>query len=112
MSYTPDSYTPDNWVILKIDTDTEPYYKLLVGWSGGYLNGDSWKLNSGIVKIEQSDTHYDFVGESGSSYHCHKDAETVRMNISGILSQLLDIDHVSGVKVADILELFDTTEEH
>ena len=52
-------YTPDNWVVLKI-TNTkrsgntgygrteQVLYKVLAGWGGGYLDGDSWRMNSGI----------------------------------------------------------------
>ena len=32
-------YTPDNWVIIKVMGD-DPHYRVLVGWSGGYLDGD------------------------------------------------------------------------
>jgi len=37
---------PDNWVVLEIMAsvdDTNPSYKVLAGWSGGYLHGDNWK---------------------------------------------------------------------
>jgi hypothetical protein len=102
-------YIPDNWIILKIeDGDDSCYYKVLAGWSGGYLDGDSWKMNSGITEIEQDETYYSFIGESGSIYYCNKHSETVRMNISGVLNQLLERfpDKVSVVPVSDILELF------
>ena len=105
-------YQPDNWIILKILDDTIEggyYYKVLAGWSGGYLDGDSWRMNSGIDRIEQTDTHYDFIGESGSVYRCHKESETVRMNIGGILATLKKEypDKVIQVEVADILEEFE-----
>jgi len=102
-------YQPDNWIILKIKGEGSCYYKVLAGWSGGYLDGDSWRANSGIVKIEQTDTHYNFIGETGSVYKCHKESETIRMNISGVLSQWLKEypDTVSVVPVTDILELFE-----
>lgn len=32
-------YTPDTWVILEIQSAGETFYKVLGGWSGGYLNG-------------------------------------------------------------------------
>ena len=101
--------TPDNWIILKIkDDELGTYYKVLAGWSGGYTTGDSWRMNSGIDKIEQTDTHYDFISESGSVYHCHKQGETVRMNIGGVLNQLMEKwpDKVSIVDAKDILEEF------
>jgi hypothetical protein len=63
------SETPDKWVILKISND---YYKVFATWAGGYLDGDRWRLNSGIKKIEQDKDFYYFIGFSGSCYKCHK----------------------------------------
>lgn len=81
-------YTPDNWVVLKIKRKEELTYKVLVGWSGGYLDGDSWRLNSGIVKIDKNGDYYNFHGYSGSVYKCHKNSETLRMNNMHIYEQL------------------------
>lgn len=44
------SETPDKWVILKLPND---YYKVFGTWAGGYLDGDRWKLNSGMVKFHK-----------------------------------------------------------
>lgn len=63
------SETPERWVILKLSNN---YYKVFGTWSGGYLDGDSWKLNSGIEKVEQDDDFYYFLGFSGSCYKCDK----------------------------------------
>ena len=75
-------YTPDNWVILNLKAGKldSGFYKVLAGWSGGYLDGDSWRLNSGITEVEQDDSYYYFYGESGSRYKCHKDSYGLRMN--------------------------------
>jgi hypothetical protein len=37
-------YTPDSWVVLKVKEGkgTFPFYKVLAGWSGGFLYGSSW----------------------------------------------------------------------
>jgi hypothetical protein len=82
-------YTPDNWVILKIVLPGEVNYKVLAGWSGGYLDGDSWRMNSGITKVEEEGDYFLFHGYSGSIYRCHKDAEALRSNIAGILTELV-----------------------
>jgi hypothetical protein len=63
------SETPERWVILKLPNN---YYKVFGTWSGGYLDGDMWKLNSGIERAEQDDDFYYFIGFSGSCYKCHK----------------------------------------
>ena len=83
-------YNPDNWVVLKIDNGTEIIYKILAGWSGSYLSGNSWKLNSGITEIEEDEKYFHFRGYSGSVYHCHKESEMVRMNIAGVLQGFLE----------------------
>ena len=84
-------YSPDNWVVLKITFADEPvFYKVLAGWSGGYTQGDAWRLNSGVTKVEKHGDYYIFHGESGSTYSCHKNQYTVRMNTAGILQKLQD----------------------
>ena len=63
---------PVKWVILKLITKEETLYKVLAGWSGSYLYGQSWQLNSGIVKVELENNYYLFHGFSGSIYKCYK----------------------------------------
>lgn len=67
------SYTPDRWVMLEITgKGSEPIRKIFAGWYGGFTGGDSWKLNSGVTNIRVDDSgHYEFDGQSGSTYHCH-----------------------------------------
>jgi len=87
-------YTPDNWVILEIKIvkpTKKSLYKVLGGWSGGYLDGDSWRMNSGIVKVTREGDNYLFHGSSGSIYVCHKNGFGLRMNTTGIYQQLKDI---------------------
>jgi hypothetical protein len=81
-------YTPDNWVILKIDYDGEIIYKVLAGWSGGYLDGDAWRMNSGITSVEKQAYLYGFYGQSGSVYWCHQGTYRLTMAIAGVYNQL------------------------
>lgn len=82
-------YTPDSWVIIKIkDIEDKEFYKVLAGWSGGYLDGDSWRMNSGIDKVEFDGEYYSFIGQSGSVYKCHKGGESMRMSMSGTWAKL------------------------
>ena len=81
---------PDNWVVLEILTqDHKPIYKVLAGWSGGYLGSDCWKLNSGIVEVRELDNSWVFIGHSGNQYVCDKDQYKLRMNNAGIYEDLL-----------------------
>ena len=81
-------YTPHNWVVLKIQNNEEIFYKVLAGWSGGYLDGDSWRMNSGITGVEKQAHLYGFYGSSGSVYWCHKDAYRLTMATSEVYNQL------------------------
>ena len=77
-------HSPDKWVILKV---AEDLYKVLGGWQGGYLDGDSWRLSSGIVKIEDDGDFHLIHNHSGSIYKCHKDCEGMTMEMNGIYIQ-------------------------
>ena len=83
-------YNPDNWVIIKMKGD-DPHYRVLAGTSGGYLDGDSWRMNSGITKVEEDEAFYYFYGASGSRYRCCKESYMLRMNNAGIWDQLQQI---------------------
>lgn len=81
------TYTPNRWVILKLTYENgEPDYRVFAGWSGGYLDSDEWKLNSGIVSHEIQNEYIRFIGESGSVYQCYKGAEGFTAFMSSVLS--------------------------
>ena len=92
-------YNPDNWVVIKMDGD-DPHYRVLAGWSGGYLDGDSWKINSGIARVEDAGDRYKFYGSSGSCYSCGKESYCIRMNNAHIWAQLQEL-HGDKVKMLD-----------
>lgn len=64
-------YNPDGWVLVKI-TGTDPHYRVFGSWRGSFLDGDSWRMNSGIVSAKLEGDHYLFKSTSGSVYSCHK----------------------------------------
>lgn len=64
-------YYPHKWALLKI-TGTNPHYRVLGSWFGGYLDADEWRINSGIKSIEETDEYYIFKGYTESEYYCHK----------------------------------------
>ena len=84
------AYTPDNWVVIKIKGD-DPHYRVLAGWSGGDTTGDSWRMNSGITRVEEDEYYFYFYGSSGSCYQCHKNAYCLRKNNAHIWSQLQEL---------------------
>lgn len=95
-------YHPDNWVIIKIKGD-DPHYRVLAGWSGSYLYGPSWRMNSGITRVEEDVIEsefndkkytkdvYKFYGSSGSCYICNKGSYELRMNIADVWAYLQEL---------------------
>ena len=67
------SMKPDAWIVVKIKGD-EIIHKIVAGWSGSYLYGNSWKINSGIKSVTYSDGIYSFLGFSGSVYECRENS--------------------------------------
>ena len=80
-------YRPHRWVVIKLP---ERGYKVLGGWVGGYLDGDEWRLNSGITRADREDDLWFFSGASGSVYQCHESAYGVTALSGGILKKLVD----------------------
>lgn len=68
-------YNPDKWEIVSIASKEgfePPIFKVMASWYGGYLGSDSWKLSSGIEKIEDKGSYYAILNSSGSTYNCYK----------------------------------------
>lgn len=67
-------YQPDKFVVLKVNyLKGGTGYRLFGSWAGGYTTGDSWKLNSGITKVEKVGPFLTFHGNSGSVYRVHEE---------------------------------------
>lgn len=92
MSY----YQPDVWVVIKL-TGEDPHYRVLGGWHGGYLGSDSWRLNSGVTKVEKGSTTWKFYGSSGSCYECGMHNYRMSVTTAEIYERLQRIhgNHVS-----------------
>lgn len=92
-------YTPDCWVVVKIinNTTNNVHYRVFANWYGGYLGSDSWKLNSGITKVEVDGDYYLFHGSSGSVYRCNKNIYRTSGYGAGVLANI--IDNSQGVTV-------------
>lgn len=91
-------YYPDNWVVLKLKQGKldSGFYKVLAGWSGGYLDGDSWRMNSGISKVTENGDYFEFWGYSGSCYVCHKDTYRLTMSNAGVYNKLKEQEGFEG----------------
>jgi hypothetical protein len=102
-------YTPDGWMIVKI-TGTNPHYRVFGSWRGGYLSGDSWRMNSGIISVkEDGENYYVFEGHSGSKYYCHKEGYgRIGPYNSGVLGEYVNKSggHMEGLKdMPDIMNM-------
>ena len=91
-------YNPDKWVVVRITgKDTPPVHKVFASWYGGYLDGDSWKLNSGITRAYEDGQRVMFDGSSGSTYACHKASYGTNLYGQGVLNNLIDkIERAGG----------------
>ena len=99
--------TPDRWVVLELKVNDKIYYKIFGSWAGGYLDGDRWKMNSGISSVEEDDDYYYFIGYSGSCYKCHKKGYGVMTSYSqSVLDNLID---KAGEMDASVSVLLDDT---
>jgi len=80
------SYTPDRWVMVEATSSKgESVRKILASWYGGFANGDSWKLSSGIVDAIDHGDHIEFPQHSGSVYFCGKGNYGMSMYTNSIL---------------------------
>lgn len=79
VDYKMNQYQPDEWVIVKMmNMAGDAVYKLFGSWRGGYVSGDEWRLNSGIVKVEKEGSKYFIHGNSGSIYTVHENGYGIR----------------------------------
>lgn len=100
-------YTPDNWIVFEKIYDGKPERFVVGGWSGGYLDGDSWRRNSGVESVIQDENFLYFHGYSGSIYKCHKKHNEVRINIAHVMQEIESHDDVKIISAETILEELD-----
>ena len=101
------TYTPDTWVILLFDSlDYGKVYKVFAGWYGGFSQGDSWKLSSGIKTFVSEGKFYSSLQESGSTYNLYKQYERLSGYQHGLLNVWREqLDEVGGsIEVIDACE--------
>ena len=92
--------TPNSWVIIEVNHEGEQFQKILSGWSGGYLDGDAWRMSSRIKEIQMDieDDYITIYTESGSTYNLFRKSQGLRMSNAGIYNQLKE-------KFGDMVEI-------
>lgn len=83
-------YSPNRWVILEITSSSgKPFYKVMGSWMGGYLEGESWRMNSGIERVKEEEDGYKVYGFSGSVYYCPKESYGLGLYSHGVLQDFI-----------------------
>ena len=98
---------PVRWKILKIEQDGDILYKVFASW------WDSWRLNSGCVKVEDSEDSFIVHGYSGSVYVLRKDGEgTASAYTESVLNNIIQQMVAGGISVETVTfqELIDHLE--
>lgn len=90
------TYTPDAWVLIQ----TPEGVKVLAGWRGGYLDGDQWRLSSGVTQVQDADNHWIMTNHSGSVYRCGKEFEGLISVMAGMYETLTQ-NGCKGIQVQD-----------
>jgi hypothetical protein len=100
-------YYPGYWVVIR----APEVCKLLCGFYGGYLDGDEWRMSSGITEVIEEDAdHYLIKNESGSVYKCHKKNEGLGRMTSPIFDRLRQ-EYKNEVNIIKITEYLDAKKE-
>lgn len=97
-----EEYNPNYWQVVKITSPEQVVlYKVYATWTGGWTVGDSWKMNSGIVKVTEVDDMIEFHGYSGSVYRCLNKEHVYRTTAYtyGVLESMIKKAEVVNAKI-------------
>ena len=87
-------------------------FKIFGSWSGGYLDGDSWRLSSGLKSIEYKDDGSLFMhNHSGSIYKGHINNEGISSAYSNmVLNNMVDKYNESKEECAPEFRIYQLSE--
>jgi hypothetical protein len=97
-------YCPDAYRVILVDNHI---IKVYASWSGCYLNGDAYRLNSGTTKIEQDEHYYYFKGYSGSTYQLRKENGRFTAYTQAVYSELLETGLVKEISVEQAIQILE-----
>jgi hypothetical protein len=105
-------YSPDSYRVVLIDTPTGQLVKLFASWSGGYCQGDEYRLNSGTELITEDEDSYFFYGYSGSCYKLRKSSKGSLTSYSaGIYNLILSQEGVKEITVQEAINVLKEGEQ-
>jgi len=101
-----DVFYPDEWVLIHHEGEDE-HWRLFASWRGGYLDGESWRLNSGIVRLEEDEHFFYFYSASGTCYEVTKTSygigSTYNMNV--LLDMIQDNAYTVVQEMPDVMNI-------
>lgn len=98
-------YTPDKWVVLTLKYKGKDYRKVFAGWRGGYAQGDSWKLSSGVVSEEEFPNRIEYTNYSGSVYVCYLERRGLSAYMATVLRSFKEDAPEAHIKIEEQLKL-------
>lgn len=100
-------YVPDRWMVVELKFSEEmgggTQTRVLAGWSGGYLDGDSWKLSSPVQKVHKTKDAIEFYNASGSVYVCKNTRHGMTVFSAAALKDLQE-SHVGKIEYTVLYE--------
>lgn len=100
------TYTPDKWIVVEVNHNGNKIQKVFANWFGGYLDGDSWKLSSGITETVEFDDRFEYTNISGSLYICYKGNEGTSGYGANVLAKFQqDISKMENTSIEIITKL-------
>lgn len=97
-----DEYKPNYWQVIRITSaEGRVLYKVFATWCGGYLDGDSWRMNSGIKAVEEAGDYLIFHGHSGSKYSVVNSDHAYRttMYTQSVLDSMIQKSDLIGASI-------------
>lgn len=105
-------YQPDTWVIVKLSfPEGKTDYRVAGGWAGGYLHGNSWRLNSGIKSYSKEGDTIEFFGHSSSIYKVHEEAERISAANQMAVGYVMNAVESGQLKEAKVISFKEFEEE-
>lgn len=107
-------YAPHRWLMIQVKSPSA-HYRIFGSWNGSYLEGESWRLNSGVSGVVERPDRFEVIGGSGSVYEIGKQSygSTAygQSIVDGILKQHLGIFGDDTARILDEAEALKVLED-
>lgn len=96
------TYQFDGFKLLRITTHVGTYFKVFGGRAGGYVDSDTWRLNSGVYSAMYDTNWWYFYGNSGSCYKVPRKGGFLTVYHNSVLSDILKHPDVHEIPLKDV----------